>query len=122
MVNGYVKTRSIVKFCLGHEATWAEILGKDIKEAVWLKFYQNNCNGVIEMSLRAFQYQILLRTTPTTKCLARCNLVENNKYWFCKESVEIIEHLFWFLPYYKNILVSNFRCNKCKCGNQNQCD
>ena len=51
--------------------------------------------------MRAFQYQILLGTIPIQKFLAKCKLVDSDKCWFCKESVETIEHSFWFCPIVK---------------------
>ena len=55
-----------------------------------------NFESCIESSLRAFQYSILLRTIPTNKYLMRCNLVNNDKYFFCEINIESIEHLFFF--------------------------
>ena len=67
---------------------------KDIKEADWLKLYQDNYNSVIELSLRAFQYQTLLRAISTKNILARCSLVLS--------IVETIEHLFSIYPSVKH--------------------
>ena len=97
----YKKMRSLANYSRGHELKWAEILEKEIDKSEWTKYYQNNYLSVIEASLRAFQYNILLRTIPTQKFLAKCKLVDSDKCWFCKESVETIEHLFWFCPIVK---------------------
>ena len=70
-------------------------------ETVWPAFYKNNYQSVIETSLRSFQYQILTRTIPTNKFLARCNLANSDICWYCQENTETIEHLFWLCPVVK---------------------
>ena len=97
LANGYIKMRSLDNYSRGHEIKWADILEKK-NQSEWTKFYQNNYLSVIETSLRAFQYQILLTTIPTQNFLAKCKLVDS---WFCKGRVETIEHLFWFCPIVK---------------------
>ena len=82
-----------VNYFKRYDIKWSEILEKKIRRSEWTKLYQNNYLSVTETSQRGFQYQILLTTIPAQKYLAKCKLVSSDKYWFCKEGVETIEHL-----------------------------
>ena len=85
-----------VKINRGHETKLELVLDVDIEESKWKKIYSINFESSIESSLRAFQYNILLRTIPTNKHLFRCNLVNTEKnFFFCQMHAETIEHLFW---------------------------
>ena len=97
----YKKLASLVEYSRGHEAKWANILEIDIPESDWSKYYLNNHHSTVKVSLRDFQYQILTRIIPTNRFLAKCKLTPSDKCWFCKESIETIEHLFWLCPVVK---------------------
>ena len=80
----YKKFQTLNEYHRGHEIKWAEILDKEISESDWSKYYQ-----------------IVTRTIPTNRFLSRCKLVESDKYWYCKESIETVDHLFLFCPVVK---------------------
>ena len=87
-----------------HEAKWEKILEMNIEEKNWKKIYGVNFESCVELSLRAFQYSILLRTVPTNKYLVRCNLVNTDKCSFCQINTESIEHLFFYCPIVRNFI------------------
>ena len=104
----YQKLRTLNKYNRGHEIKWAEILGREISESDWSKYYRNNFQSVIETSLRDFQYQILTRSIPTNRFLSKCKLTESDKCFYCKECVETVEHLFWYCPVVKTFWFNLF--------------
>ena len=68
----------------------------------WEIIYTNNFKCILKSSLRAFQYQIILRKLPTNKFLFRCGLSTTDKCSFCEVNTETIEHQFWYCPLVKN--------------------
>ena len=88
-------------FCRGHEEKWELLLADSCTAIEWETVYSNNFKCNTESSLRAFQYQIVLRTVPTNKFLFRCGLSNTDKCYFCEVNVETIEHLFWHCPVVK---------------------
>ena len=93
-----------VKINRGHETKWELVLDVEIEEHQWKKIYSINFESCIESSLRAFQYNILLRTLSTNRHLARCNLVNTDKCFFCQIHIETIEHLFWSCVVIRNFV------------------
>ena len=90
------------QYCRGHEEKWESIMSENNREIDWNKIYTNNFICNVESSLRAFQYQVILRTLPTNKFLLKCNLKNTDSCSFCELHEETIEHLFWFCPLIKN--------------------
>ena len=88
-------------FCRGHEEKWELLLADSCTAIEWETVYSNNFKCNTESSLRAFQYQIVLRTVPTNKFLFRCGLSNTDKCYFCEVNVDTIEHLFWHCPVVK---------------------
>ena len=87
-----------------HEAKWEKVLEINIEEKMWRRIYGANFESCVESSLRAFQYNIVLRTVPTNKYLMRCNLVNTDKCSFCQINTESIEHLFFYCPNVRNFI------------------
>ena len=81
----------------------AKYTGEQIPHAEWSEIFSINFKCTIESRMRAFQYKILTRTLTTNRYLKFFKIVESDQCYFCKDSIETIEHLLWFCP-----VVSNF--------------
>ena len=77
---------------------WALVLGEDFNEGIWEHFYSVNFQSTIDSKLRSFQYKLLHRAIPTNKYLFQCKIKDSDLCYFCHETTESLEHLFWFCP------------------------
>ena len=55
-----------------------------------------------ESKLRVFQFKLLHRKVATNYFLLKIGIKSNDQYSFCKETSEIILHLFWECPFVKS--------------------
>ena len=96
-----------LEFKRGHEEKWNTVINLEI-EPRWKILYNNNFESCIESSLRAFKYNILLRTLPTNKYLFICKLIETQACYFCEIATETMQHHFWYCPVVKNFIFGIF--------------
>ena len=61
----------------------------------WSEMYNKPFIVTTENKLRSFQYQILRRSLVTNKFLYLCKIKDNDSCYFCNNSCETIEHLFY---------------------------
>jgi len=94
----YWKLIQNIKVQRGHCQKWSKILNEEIRENEWEAIFSANFQCTIDSKMRAFQYQILLRSITTNKFLKLCKIKESDKCYFCENAVETVEHLFWFCP------------------------
>ena len=64
-------------------------------EEMWKKIYTIPFRAILDITLKSFQYKLLLRIIPTNTFLYKCKLKSSNICDFCQSYVETIEHLFW---------------------------
>ena len=89
-----------------HIQKWSDIISEDLDSQSWSSFFSVNFQCPMEVKMRAFQYQILMRSIPTNKYLKICKIKDNDDCYFCKISIESIEHLFWNCPIVKTFWYS----------------
>ena len=70
----------------------------DFNEDSWEHFYSVNFQSIIDSKLRSFQYKLLPWAIPTNKYLFQCKIKYSDLCYFCHETTESLEHLFWFCP------------------------
>ncbi len=50
----------------------------------------------LDLSLKSFQYKLLVRAIPTKVDLIKFGIEEDNKCVFCETEIETLEHRFWY--------------------------
>ena len=88
-----------------HETKWGQIFQCPPDMLPWRKYYSLNFNCTIDSKMRAFQYRLLLRIIPTNKYLKVCDIIDDDRCYFCHSEIETIEHLFFLCPLVKELWV-----------------
>ena len=81
-----------------HKQKWALALGEDFNEGIWEHFHSVNFQSIIDSKLRSLQYKLLDWAIPTNKYLFQHKFKNSDLCYFCHETTESLEHLFWLCP------------------------
>ena len=95
--NKHVYAKFIRKDAAGTSHTWENRWNTSFSNIAWSDVYEN-ISRINYTRYRSFQYKIITRTHVTQKLLYRIGIVPSSHCNRCHQSIEDIEHKFWFCP------------------------